>query len=800
MLEKLRQLLSPEYLVVSEPGPPGNLWPLYLALGLFFAAGLAASLWLFATANRHLQDRRICAWLALWPSLLGFATVIGRFLEWPGWSARIWPYSLALVILAVAALYLTWYRPIPPWVAAQLRVLALQHTSEKPHPRLPTRLSAWFLCGLTLHLVGIGLILGGKYQWPLWTAPLILLGILLCQMPFQGPYRLPSLMPLTPLFGAYAIVLLWLLYRAMGISVIGWQGLRFPDPMVSLFYVDAVILAAAVHTFLCHTQWVAARKKRRLPFWATATLPLLAAALGWTAIIYLSKPTHGATASDPYAYAQMGVDLVERGTFVHRFPLFEQVSHLPIPWAATQPVGYHLPHNELGDAPSVWATGASVLFGGGYLLLGEKGLYLTTPLVAIASLAATWALVHEALRSQSRAFRSVVATLTVALLATSPEHVDRLLVPMADAAAQLFTVLTLLFLLRGARLATAPRRSLVAFALAGLCFAWAYWTRHTQLVLLLPTFLALANLPRETSRLSSLLLPALAFSTAALVGALPDIAYRWRWFGSPFAPETTELHLMRIEHIAPVAWEMLRSALAAGEWGYLFPLALYGSYRLARDHTRESLLLAAAFGAVLLVHLTYSALRLRDLISLFPLLNLAVAYGAAQIVVRARSLLAAKSPTLQLGPHLGPAAAIGVILLSLALSRWAMIDNLWKPGWASFGYMTAEQRAAFDRLDELTPPDAVVATSLNAGAVVLYTGRDIIRPYEGWEQSQWDLFLHAMRAAHRPIYLLDDSRLMADFIARQGDSRLTPIEALDVPLFYAQDRDVGWLYRLEWKP
>ena len=23
-------------------------------------------------------------------------------------------------------------------------------------------------------------------------------------------------------------------------------------------------------------------------------------------------------------------------------------------------------------------------------------------------------------------------------------------------------------------------------------------------------------------------------------------------------------------------------------------------------------------------------------------------------------------------------------------ARWAMIDNLWKPGWASFGYMRAE--------------------------------------------------------------------------------------------------------------
>ena len=117
-----------------------------------------------------------------------------------------------------------------------------------------------------------------------------------------------------------------------------------------------------------------------------------------------------------------------------------------------------------------------------------------------------------------------------------------------------------------------------------------------------------------------------------MLAALPDILYRWRVFGGPLRTETTELPLMGLQHIGPVAWQMLRDTLVAGEWGYLFPLALYGGYRLARDQRREALVLGGAFIVVLLVHLTYRSLRLRDLLSLFPLLNLAAAYGAVSLV------------------------------------------------------------------------------------------------------------------------------------------------------------------------
>ncbi|NIV39728.1 MAG: hypothetical protein GWN58_63080 [Anaerolineae bacterium] len=83
---------------------------------------------------------------------------------------------------------------------------------------------------------------------------------------------------------------------------------------------------------------------------------------------------------------------------------------------------------------------------------------------------------------------------------------------------------------------------------------------------------------------------------------------------------------------------------------------------------------------------------------------------------------------------------------------------------------------------------------------MMYTTRDAIRPYDSWTEKEWEIFLGAMRQSGRPVYLLDDGGLMAEFIATQQTQRsLTPIEELKIPLFYTRDRETGWLYRLEWE-
>jgi hypothetical protein len=819
MLETLQRLLSPEYLVVPEPGPIGGLWVLYVALGLLFAGGLAGALWVLLGPGRRSQSaaRRAWAWFELWVCLAGLGSVAGRFLGWPGWSARIWPYSLAALAVSGLLAYRFRRTKLPPWLSRQVRILTFsplpaggEHVQGEAAGA--SFLRPWvYLLTLAVHLAGIALVLGARYGWPLWTAPLALLILLVPQIPLLSRRQRPALMPLTPLLGAYAVTCLWLIYRALDITVTGWQGLAFPDPLTSLFYVDGVVLAAIAYTLLCQLTVTSNAVGRPRLLWRWAVAGLLIATIAWAGIVYFGKRTRGATASDPYAYAQMGVDLAETGSFLHRYALFQEVMPLDIAWAPLQPVGYHIPRNDLGDCPSVWATGASVLLAAGYGLLGETGLYVTTPIVALLALAATWALAQETLRGQSRPVRYLAGALAVALLATSPEHVDRLLVPMADASAQLFTILTLLFALRGMRQLESGRLGLLSFLLAGVSFAWAYWTRHTQLVLILPVLLAILlgnQARRRTSsgrRVSSIILPFLVFSAAALVAALPDIVYRWRVFGGPFATETTELPLMGLQHIGPVAVQMLRDSLVSGEWGYLFPLAIYGGYRLARQQRRQTLVLGSALAAVLLVHLTYHSLRLRDLISLFPLVDLAVAYGAVALVLRVRTLVGDQVARTGSGVRLGPAflavAAVAWVILSLSMARWAMIDNLWKPGWASFGYMRSDHRAAFDRLAQLTEPDAVIGASLNAGAVMMYAGRDAIRPYDSWTGDEWGIFLDAMRASGRPVYLLDDGGLMAKFIEQERTRHvLSPIEELRVPLFYTRDRETGWLYRLEWEP
>jgi hypothetical protein len=814
MLEALKRLLSPEYLVVAEPGPMGSLWPLYAALGLIFAAGLTIALRHVLTPQTPHHPKTTpstststfaltstFAWLELWICLAGLGTVVGRFVGWPGWSARIWPYSLAALALTGGLVYRFREWKLPAWLAEQVRVLSFAHLAQENAEARTRRAAAWLVSGLLVHLVGVGLVVTGRYGWPAWTAPLVLAALLLPQAPLLARRHPPRLMTLTPLLGAYATTALWLLYHVLGITVIGWQGLAFPNPMVSLFYVDGVILAAITYSILCQLHVILDVLGGRTALWRWAVAGLVTITLAWAGIVYLGKRTHGATASDPYAYAQMGIDLAENGTFLHRFSLFEPVIPLNIAWAPLQPVGYHIPRNSQGDSPSVWATGASVLLAAGYKLLGETGLYVTTPIVALLALAATWALIQEVLRNESRPVRYLAGAVTVALLATSPEYVDRILVPMADAPAQLFTVLTLLFVLRGMRNWGIGELGIGNWVLAGVCFGWAYWVRHTQLALVVAILLAMVLGRRRQYPIPNSQFPILTFFGAALLVALPDIVYRWQVFGGPLATETTELHAMGLQYIGPMAWQTLRDMLVAGEWGYLFPLALYGSYRLAHDHRRQAIVIGSALGGVLLVHLTYRFLRLRDLISIFPLVDLAVGYGAVALVRRIWALAKQRDGLRQLGPAVLSAVVIGWVILSLASARWTMIDNLWKRGWASFGYMRPENRAAFDRLAELTPEGAVVGASLNAGAVMMYTGRDAIRPYDSWTAEEWSIFLDAMHAEGRPVYLLDDGGLMATFIeAERSRHRLTPIAALEVPLFYTQDRDTGWLYRLEWEP
>ena len=229
-IEALKRLLSPEYLVVAEPGPMGGLWVLYLALGLLFAAGLASALWVLAGA-RPAAALPGAARLGLVRAVdlsggpghgggraPGLARLVGPHLALlPGRAGRRRGAGLPLPEVEAASLAggpAPRPGPVPPAPSPARRSHGAAATARQTAARQtmwPQTL--WLLLGLAVHLAGIAFVLGARYRWPLWAAPLVLLLLLAPQAPLLLHRQRPRLMALTPLFGAYAAVALWLLYR-----------------------------------------------------------------------------------------------------------------------------------------------------------------------------------------------------------------------------------------------------------------------------------------------------------------------------------------------------------------------------------------------------------------------------------------------------------------------------------------------------------------------------------------------------------------------------------------------------------
>ena len=91
----------------------------------------------------------------------------------------------------------------------------------------------------------------------------------------------------------------------------------------------------------------------------------------------------------------------------------------------------------------------------------------------------------------------------------------------------------------------------------------------------------------------------------------------------------------------------------------------------------------------------------------------------------------------------------------------------------------------------LTEPQAIVACSLNSGAVELYGGRQTVRPGRAlqpgasWTSDQWLTFAAAVQADGRPLYVLMDSPEMdAPLAELRLHYRLEQAGELDVPVYY----------------
>jgi len=787
MIDLLRRLLAPPYLYAIDPGPLGRWQVVYIVWSIMLVSGATLSI---AIWRRRHTDWAVVSGTACVAGLcllglrfisprIDFIPVYARFLLLDVWTARVWPIS-ATVIALLAPLPALLDRRIPagsPYLDALTGRLA---PTSPVLPRWQTGL------GLIIHMFGLSWLehSGG---WPLWWAPLTLLLLLI--LPLLARPRRIRIETLTPLLISYLVSLVVnFIQKELKIDVEAYQGFRLPDPLSPWFNTPVMIAVGIGYTVWIQIRYLGAgwRRRARIDLLPAGILTLT---LVWFGITAFRHRTHGVTASDPYCYVQMAIDLTETGSPLHAFPLAGLARDLGLPTWPTVHIGYHPPTDGI-RAPTMWPPGWPLLMVPLYRFGGIDALYWAAPSTALLALVATWALVNEALRTHKRAVRQTVAALTCFLVATSPEGAERMLVPMADAAAQLFTVLTLWLLLRANRPQSPIRRAWLDSALAGFCLGWAYLIRHPQLPLAAAAIVLFFCSHRPFKmRLGQLF----AFGTMALLVAIPDLVYHHITFGHWLTGESTEWFLLSPTNIPRTLIALLESGLLRREEiGFMLPFFPIGVAWLGRKNRLSGLILAIGTGAVLLFHLGYAALRPRDLIALLPVFYLCTAGGFTCTLERI------------LKHRLVSAAFLVLCCMTLLLARsYRSLALSWQNETITFGYLSAEQRAALDTLARLTPADAVIGSMLNSGAIELYARREAVHPFP-WTEEELRTWLHTLAAQNRPFYLLDDGEEQQVVIERlQAQARFVHVGYLSVPYFAYGGGNLprtARLYRVELVP
>ncbi len=521
------------------------------------------------------------------------------------------------------------------------------------------------------------------------------------------------------------------------------DSLTVPEPWGQRLDLNVAMLICGVWVLLAQLPLTAqAFGKSQKWLWQAAAIMLFAASVLWAGRVYLTIRAHGATASDPFAYIQMAVDFGNHQTPRHTFDLTPFAASHDLPLDPLAHVGYLSPDPKTGKSATVWPVGYSVLMGLGYLVGGESVLYLFTPLMGILTLLVTGMFCNEILHRWPVEKRWLVAGVAAIILATSFQQTERLVVPMADIPAQVFTVLTFVLAFRALR-----GRTVLFAALAGVCLGVAFAVRYTQ-VLIGPAVLLLFVLDYwETRSRRKLLESVLWFGGMAALTALPVLWYHDTAFGGPFEVGSKELGLFHIRYVPDTAETMLRALLTGREFYYLSPFLLWGAMRLWVSFRREAIVLAVWLIIISVFHLFYAALRLRDLLPQFPILVLLAGIGMIDMLYQAA--------------HLSRHQAVGRLAVGFGIITlfWLRTDAAIRlaiiPSFNTFGLLTAEQRDALDKLEANTPPDAIVAVSLNSGPVSLYAHRETVRPYE-WSEAEWLKFVRVALESGYPVYLLRD--------------------------------------------
>jgi hypothetical protein len=349
---------------------------------------------------------------------------------------------------------------------------------------------------------------------------------------------------------------------------------------------------------------------------------------------------------------------------------------------------------------------------------------------------------------------------------------------MADAAAQLFTVLTLWLLLRAQR-----TRPTLYGLFAGVSFGIAYLVRHPQLPLGAAA-LVTAFLARQAHKRRALML--VAFGLAAFVVVIPDFAYHKQVFDGWLSTESSEWSLIALRNLGRSFFAVLQQGLLRREeLGFIAPFAIYGGWLLWRRHRRSAWTLFSGFLAVFLFHLCYEALRPRDLIAILPVLYLCAAYGfvvAWQRGQRQRT----------------PASAIWLVCcMTFLLARsYRTLAMPWRDDVITFGHVNSGQYQGFLELRVLTPENAVIGSMLNGGAIELHAGRASVHPAP-WTEDEMRRWTDMLLAQERPFYVVDDGEEMPQVLSHlRRHYSVRPIQALDLPYFAIGGGNIPQLARL----
>ncbi len=337
-----QRLLQPEYLLESIPGQPGQFRVLYwlLAVGSVGAWLLSVAAW-----RRNPASRRTATLTSSLLSGLGLALIGCSFAGIPYLSMRALVFtsnvSAALYPLAVAVM-----RAEPVRVWARHRQALLGQTDESDPPlKLPSQVL--LLAG---HLLGLAL-LAQHYAWQPWVL-VVCGGLLGVQCWLAWRWRHVRLEYLAPLLLLYALLLARWLWVAVRV-VLGYRGFDLPPDWDARLNVNLALWLTVSWTLGLHA-YVVFRERRRERLLAAGLAGLaLVACLGWAARTYVHNRTHGVTGSDPYCYAQMGVDVAQTGLPVHRFPLASLMRQWGVSPEAGVHLGYHLPFDAESRSASV---------------------------------------------------------------------------------------------------------------------------------------------------------------------------------------------------------------------------------------------------------------------------------------------------------------------------------------------------------------------------------------------------------------------------------------------------------------